>query len=49
MPGWAFSLLIGAFVALILVALVLEFIGERRTARDRPIDPKPPVVGSRCR
>jgi hypothetical protein len=52
MSGWASSLLIGAFVGLILVALALEFIGERGVARDQPatadedrsIDPEPPIA-----
>jgi hypothetical protein len=44
MPGWAFSVLIGAFVGLILAALVLECIGERRAAQDRSIDPEPPTA-----
>jgi hypothetical protein len=52
MPGWAFSVLIEAFAGLILAALVFEFVGERRVARDQPatadgdrsIDPAPPAA-----
>jgi hypothetical protein len=32
MPGWAFSVLIGVFVSLILASLLFECIGERGAA-----------------